>query len=384
MNCKQTAAPKQACKTNLQGLSLTLGFCLLSSCSPVAETASIQRQVALDRLDESPSVEQVQNLKARLERTLDENLDNRKLSAMDNAAWQIMHAVLCYGREVKIATPDRGTVSALDYALSNGQIRGFELMRGAEPLPATGRYGVKARFNPGSYIGQGHVDQWLAICAMANIPIDTQVMIGDERYSILDWVHQAQHDVPNNPVDEFSWTLIALTHYLPDEPSWKAAGGLTVSWEDLVAVELRYDIDDSPCGGTHRMAGLVRALRAKKRLGLADSPVWEEAQQLVDELLESSRENRGPDGRLSSFYFTRAGGSADLSLELNSTGHVFEFVALAIRPEDLDQPWIERSAVQLCDLLDATADIDLECGALYHALNGLRIYYERRFESDSA
>ncbi|MCR9294577.1 MAG: hypothetical protein NXI32_17810 [bacterium] len=363
---------------------LCLCLCILSSCSPLTESSSQQLQISLEQLDTQSTTVPPDQLQNRIQSVLKANLENRRLSADDNAAWQIMHAVLCYGREVKIETSDRGLVSALDYALSNGQIRGFELMRSAEKLTTTGRYGVKSRFNPGDYIGQGHVDQWLAICAMADIPINTVVTIGQDELTLLDWARQAQFDVPKNPVNEFSWTLIALTHYLPDEPSWQAADELTVSWEQLIEEELRYDLHSSACGGTHRMAGIVRALNAKRRLGLPDSPVWQRAQALVEELLVSVKENRGADGRLSSFYFTRAGETIDLGLELNSTGHMFEFVALAAPADELRQAWIEICASHLCDLLEATADSDLECGALYHALNGLRIYYERRFGRDAA
>ena len=225
------------------------------------------------------TAERSDQLRKRIARVLEDGLHARRMDSQINAAWQIMHGVICYGRHLQIETPDRGLCSAVEYAFTGGQIEGFELMLGGQPLPSTERVGLKARLEPGSYIGQGHVDQWLAIFAMADLPLDTSIEHAGQKLTLLDWARQAQYDVSQNMLDEFSWTLIALTHYFPDEPTWQAADGNEISWELLVAAELTYDIDQSPCGGTHRLAGITRALQAKQRLGLADSATWEHAQR---------------------------------------------------------------------------------------------------------
>jgi hypothetical protein len=289
-----------------------------------------------------------------------------------------MHGIICYGGQLPLQTEDRGQVAALDYALHGGQINGFEINLSPTPLPATGRQGIVARLEPGSYIGQGHPDQWLAIFAMADIPLETEVQVGEQTATLLDWARQAQYDIPNNLVDEFSWTLIALTHYFPDEPQWPVVGGGMLSWEQLVEAELSYDdLDASPCGGTHRLAGLVRAVWAKQRLGLPDSQVWKRAEATIHACIDSAKNHRGSNGALSSYYFVRPSQSADLAAELSSSGHLFEFLALALPADQLTEPWVALSASRLCDVLDATTDVDLDCGALYHALNGLKIYRDR-------
>jgi hypothetical protein len=40
---------------------------------------------------------------------------------------------------------------------------------------------------------------------------------------------------------------------------------------------------------------------------------------------------------------------------------------------------MERAVLRLCAMLDSTIEIDLECGGIYHALAGLKLYRERRF-----
>ena len=115
-------------------------------------------------------------------------------------------------------------------------------------------------------------------------------------------------------------------------------------------------------------------------LGIAKGPVWQKARERVDGLLTSTKENRAADGRLSSFYFTRAGNSRDLFAELSGTGHVFEFVAMASSQKELESEWVERSASHLCGLIENMHQQKVDCGALYHALNGLRVYHKRRWQ----
>jgi hypothetical protein len=57
---------------------------------------------------------------------------------------------------------------------------------------------------------------------------------------------------------------------------------------------------------------------------------------------------------------------------------------MSLPDEELKAPWMERAALFLCDLLDATVDEDLECGGLYHAVHGLILYRERLFGAPPA
>jgi hypothetical protein len=123
---------------------------------------------------------------------------------------------------------------------------------------------------------------------------------------------------------------------------------------------------------------LACALDAKRRAGLPDSGTWRYARQAVDQCLQDIKTMRNPDGSLSANYFSRPGATRDLGTTLSSTGHLFEFAAIATSDIELAEPWMESAAVRLCEVLEATRQVDLDCGGLYHALNGLRIYNQRR------
>ncbi|MCK4686244.1 MAG: ADP-ribosylation factor-directed GTPase activating protein isoform b, partial [Pirellulales bacterium] len=57
-----------------------------------------------------------------------------------------------------------------------------------------------------------------------------------------------------------------------------------------------------------------------------------------------------------------------------------EFLAVALPAERLCEPWVLRAAERLVITLEQTADIDIECGALYHAAHGLLLYRDRLYQ----
>ena len=54
---------------------------------------------------------------------------------------------------------------------------------------------------------------------------------------------------------------------------------------------------------------------------------------------------------------------------------------MAAPPAELSSQWVEQAAMQLCQILERARHVELDCGALYHALNGLEIYQRRRWDS---
>ena len=104
---------------------------------------------------------------------------------------------------------------------------------------------------------------------------------------------------------------------------------------------------------------------------------WAEAEARVAEHVDIARRFQTPDGGFSVHFFERPGTSADLFARLGATGHVFEFLVAALDDERLAEPWVTRAAERLVTLLERSADVDVECGALYHAAHGLLLYRQR-------
>lgn len=335
-----------------------------------------------------------------VQQVLQANLDNRVLSTDVNAAWQIMHGVLAYGRDLTIHTPT-GRQPAVTYLLGGGAARGFELTGGqwfdipadqnaadqnaADQKAAGGRRrGLVAVLDPGAKIGQGHRDQWLAYMARCGLRDDDEVVTRDGPLSIAGWIEQIQWDVPLNFEQEFSWTLTALVTHRPTTARWVARDGRHYSIESLLESELRQLSPSSACGGSHRLFAIANSLNRHRQAGHPITGVWAEADHLVQAAIAQTRAFQNADGSFSSHYFERPGWSLDLSAALGTTGHVFEFLAIALGDHELQSPWMQRAARFLCRTLEQTAELDLECGALYHALSGLSIYHERITSADTA
>lgn len=318
------------------------------------------------------------DLKERVDATLAAGLEQRQLSNQRNGAWQILHGVLAYRQDCMMETPE-GTVAVIPYLLDGGVIKGFEPLPG-DRFENPDSQGLRMELEPGSKTGQGHRDQWLKILSMCDLPDDQTIRVGSETFTLLDMIRQAEWDIPRNVEQEYSWTLIGLTAYRPTTYRWTARDGRLWDIEGLVHSELQRDLATSACGGTHRLNGLAITLRRHLADGGQLTGVWAAANDRLNQAIDQARTHQNSDGSFSSSYFHRPGWTPDLSQTLGTTGHTLEMVALAADDETLREAWVERAVLRLCDVLELTADVDLECGGLYHALHGLRVYRERRFD----
>ncbi|MEQ1830323.1 MAG: ADP-ribosylation factor-directed GTPase activating protein isoform b [Pirellula sp.] len=353
---------------SLAALFLLLGTDIPTAVSGEKESSANQSKVA--------SIRQV------VEQTLDQNLKHRLLSSDRNGAWQVIHGAIAYGTALPLEVDGKET-PAIDFLLEGGAMQGWDLAIGPV-IPATNRPGIIAKVEAGSFIGQGHTDQWLGYFSQLPLALDRDVMVQGKTLKLLDWARQAQFDVPNNTFREYSWTLIALTNFFPDQREWVAADGKTWTLEPLVRFEAQQDLTTSACGGMHRLMGLAHAVRYQQRLGDPVNEGWLMAKNVADRAIDSAKRFQNSDGSFSTQYTSRPGNSADLSLSISATGHTLEFLAYALDANELSKPWMERAVRRLCSMLKASDRIALECGGAYHALSGLKLYHRRRFAESTS
>jgi hypothetical protein len=327
----------------------------------------------------------------QIDEALEYTFDRRRLSvgstANDQAAWQIIHGALAYKREFLVNDGARD-ISAVDYILSGGKMKGLDLRRGDLLDEATKRYGI-ATVVAEDKMGQGHVDQWLGYLSDCHLRLDEPIIVESEKHTIADYIDQAKLDIHKNPTQEYSWTLMALTAYYPTDYTWKAGDGSEWSIAKLVEIELGHNLEASACGGTHRMTGLTMAFNRHVAAGKPIEGAWKKLQERIRECIDKAHQYQNPDGSLSSNYFARPGKSADLAVCMGSAGHVLEFLTTAMDQEELTQPWVTRATLDVCKLFRKTKPVDVECGALFHAAHGLVLYREkmfgaRRFAKDAA
>ncbi len=305
-----------------------------------------------------------------LKNNLDEVIEfteRRILDSEDHAAWQIMHGVLAYGQDLRIS--DQGKiVQAVDWLLDGGQMKGWNLVPGEK--------GLVAILEVGSKTGQGHADQWLAVLAQCHVPLDRKLVWDGNEYKFGDLVTQAQWDMYEGK--EASWSLIGLGAYLPLDAEWESRDGHW-NFERMIGMEAAQDLNGSACGGSHRLIGMTMTLNRHLKKGGKLEGAWLEADKKIKYGIEMAQKHQQPDGSFSTNYFARPASSPDVALKINTSGHTFEFLSIAMTDEQLKQPWMVKACDQLCSLLTLTQDMTVECGALYHAVHGLQIYRLRRF-----
>jgi hypothetical protein len=360
-------------------LSVTVGGCAQKSAdsTATATTPVANKTPAAD----SAALPSDDDLIKQIDDALEYTYDHRRLSvgstSNDQAAWQIVHGALAFKREFLVS--DNGKdVSAVEYVLGGGKMKGLDLRRGDLLDEATKRYGI-ATVIAEDKMGQGHADQWLGYLSDCHLPLDEPIVVEGEKHTIADYIDQAKLDVHKNTTLEYSWTLMALTAYYPTDYTWKAGDGNEWNIEKLVEIELGHNLDSSACGGSHRMTGLTMAYNRHVAAGKPITGVWKKLEDRIHECIDKAHQLQNPDGSLSSNYFARPGKSADLAVCMGSAGHVLEFLCTAMDKEQLQQPWVKRATLDMCKTFRKTKPVDVECGALFHAAHGLVRYREKVF-----
>lgn len=307
-----------------------------------------------------------------LDRVIDVT-QRRHLSARDHNAWQIVHGILAFGYDLQLEA-DGKTVPCLQWILDGGSIKGWNMIPGEK--------GVDAPLDPGSKVGQGHEDQWLGYLSQSAVDPEASLVINGMKFRVWDLITQAQWDLHDGM--EATWTLMALCTYLPLDARWKARDGSEWTLERIVGMEAAQNIYAGACGGTHRLYGLCTAYNRYKNSGGQITGGWLKAQEVIDKAVVDAQKYQQPDGGFSTNYLARSASSPEIGLRLGSSGHVLEFLTLALTDEQLKEPWMTSAVMYMCDLLDETKDQPLECGALYHAAHGLKLYRFRRFGDPAA
>lgn len=290
----------------------------------------------------------------------------RKLNPAVNNAWHIVHGILAFGDDLKLEVEGE-TRPALEYLLNGGYTDGWDF--------APGEKGLDSLLEPGSKAGQGHDDQWLGYMSQCGVPLERTIQVRGETFTIADLVTEAQWDVREGM--EATWTLMGLGTLLPIDATWPARDGSQWSLERIAGMEAAHPVGEGACGGAHRLYAMAVAVRRYEQQGGALTGGWQSAHQRVNQGIEAARDYQQPDGGFSVEFFRRSATSPDIARRISTTGHVLEFLMASLDDEQVREPWVKRAAVFLCDQLEMTREMPLECGGLYHAAHSLKLFRQR-------
>jgi hypothetical protein len=316
-----------------------------------------------------------QSIKITGDRVLDKDVNN---------AWQVIHGIIAYGRELNMRVGDE-TVKALPWLFDGNMMNGWVLFPGRYPgkSPTTG---LDAKLEPGSSEAQGHPDQWIGYFACAGVKLDDPIVVmvdGAKRtYRFRDMLDEAKWKIVEGM--EATWTLMALASYigpdyLPIDAKWTAEDGKTWDLEKIVGMEADAGIEGAACGGAHRLYALALAVGQQRKAGKPMTGGWSRAEALLSKAINDAFAFQQPDGGFSNDRFVRSSITPDVDARIDSTGHVLEVLALAVDDSELRSGRMRRAVEFLCKKIEETKKIGVGCGGLYHGAHGLMIYRERMF-----
>lgn len=353
-------------------------LCLLcTGCPPAAQVNTAPAQ---------PTTPSVDPLKVRLEAAI-KIIKGRQLEP-SHGFWTVFHGILGLGPDVTLLI-DRKTnkkVKALDYVREGGEMPGLRFDNRGQGLD------VFTATDTERFFAQGHQDQFVAEMAQWGVPLSTKFKVNGADFTFADFVRYTKYRASVTRRQELAWALLIVAEYEGTTLEWSNQFGETLKLEDIVKYELDSPMDPDEaiklgqlplsCGGTHRLYGLSWALHVHLQNGGKLVGLWKRVDTKLKNYAKTIKNIRNSDGSFSTNWLVKKGDVNDASARLTTSGHTFEWLALALSDKELREPWMEQSASYLAQLISDLQKEPVEGGALYHAVHGLIIYYARVYGTE--
>lgn len=331
------------------------------------------QDVAQPQRDAEPASERklppaVRALQPRIRRVLDVYYQ-RPADISKYDVWEAMHSFLPYGVDAQVRAPQyRQPVNTIGWICWNGPCRGHRLFE----LDKQGRLVAKQ----GPRV-QGHHGQFLAMLAQSYVPPSFEIRVQDKKFTVADLIEFEKETCV--PKSELTFKLLALSHYLPADATWKSRDGEQWSIERLLREEITQNVIGAACGGTHRLGGITFAVKNRRRAGLPMDGTWAKAEDYLDAYLKYTFQIQNPDGSFSTNWFDGRGMENDLERRLQTSGHILEFVLFALPEEELTSPEVVRAVNYVTTILERNPRREWSIGSQGHALHALAMYDQKVF-----
>jgi hypothetical protein len=286
--------------------------------------------------------------------------------------WTVLHGILGMGLDATLTDPvTHEKVSALDRIRSGKGIRGLSFIE----TPT----GVDVETMPGTGVGQGHQDQFVAEMVEWNLPLETKFKVNDKDYTFADFCKHTKERASVTHDQELSWALVIIARHFGTDHRWTNMYGEKLSLEDIALYEATQPIKEAACGGTHRLYGLSWAYHWHLANGGKTTGVWRKVADRLEEYRAKAKKFQNSDGSFSSDYVSGPGWTHSNEKQIASTGHTFEWLCEELSDSELREPWMERAAYALTSMILEKKSYAIDGGSLYHATHGLHMYQHRVF-----
>jgi hypothetical protein len=285
--------------------------------------------------------------------------------------WTVFHAILGLGPDVTLLDAETGRrENALEHICRGGNVRGLKFIPTAD--------GLDVQIGP-QFVGQGHQDQFLAEMAQWGLQPDHKFVVLGKDYTFMDFIRHAKARARVMADQELGWTILCIGQYFGTDVVWTNNVGELVHFEDMVRYELDAPMDSAACGGTHRLFGLSWVYHLHLKRGGKRQGVWLQVAENTRKHVALARKYQNSDGSFSTSFFQERGNAPDMQLRINTTGHILEWLALALPTAELKAGWMQDAANALALMILDVQSAPMEGGTLYHAVHGLQLYSARAF-----
>jgi hypothetical protein len=319
--------------------------------------------------------ETLEQLRPRIEGALEQTRTRDLLTT--HGFWTVFHAILGLGLEnTMLKDPKtKERFNAIDYICAGNEIRGLEFVPTKDGLDVT-----TANVRPDmQFIAQGHQDQFIAEMAQWGMKLDRKFKVQGHDYTFEDFIRQSRARASITKNQELSWAIIIIGQYYGTNHAWVNNANESLRYEQVVRYELDQSVTEAACGGTHRLFGLTWAYHLHLKNGGKKEGVWLDVARKIAEYQQIAKKLQNPDGTFSTDYFKGPGRAPDTEARISTTGHILEWLALAMTDDELRAPWMQNAVSGLSLLILNMGNESIDGGALYHAAHGLYIYHARVF-----
>jgi hypothetical protein len=297
-------------------------------------------------------------------------------NTQQNSPTEVQSLGLAFGCNSQVAYggPDGQRVSAIACLCWNYPCAGFQ------PLVFSQRH-IAARIG---YGGQEHPGEFLAMLAMARVPVGYSARIGRDVRKLSDLVEAEQLGCRDG--DDLSLKLIGLSYYVT-EPEWKNDLDETWSIGRMIDEELERPADAASEAGVNRLLGLGYAVARQAKRGEPLEKPFRRAQKYIGDFHSFALRLQNADGSWGPYFLAARGASDDAATQLRSTGRVLEWLAVSLPDDKLTDPHVVAAVDYVSRLVgsqryqwNVPAFSTREIVAWGHALHALAVYDQRVFK----
>ena len=299
----------------------------------------------------------------RIDRVMAEGAE-REVRSDKQTPWAIMHAVVGFRSDAVVQDVETGKqVNAIEFLLTRAKHEGrsiFRVVEGRLTLPRVEEV-------------EHHPNQCLMILSLAGVSANRSLLADDgKRYLVEDLIDAAKQGYADD--QEPGWTLVALSNYLSFDDEWTADNKRTYQIADILRQAIKRDPRIEAEGGSHHLFGVSYSFRMYAQTHQKLDGVWQATQAYLADHIQTVKRFQLEDGAFSAGMLKEQANPKSPSDLAFSTGHTLEWLTFALAPEDLTQPWVERAVRRLCDEIESYPNDAFSDGAIYHAVNALRLY----------